>query len=278
MQQCAAGASSGRADLSARLLPPETLQLPLTLAVTVAPTARPVPGSARLAETLHRAAQSFRQTLPAGFGSGWDNFRGHTRVPTARKSARGHHATAGKDSAHSAEDEALRQSLARKPGAACELPNWHHHRQSSGDAAALLNRSCSVVAFSPDGQLLAVAAEGKGRAWSVEVCSQATVAAEKPWACCVLGLVCFGRAVFWASCVLGLLCCGRHRLKLLLRSYRCVFLIKTLRCKRPLATAVVATPSRASWPLGRAGLRHHRGQLSAVFDTPLGTQRPRRFG
>lgn len=130
---------------------------------------RPSLGDHTLAGTLRRARARVWQTLPAGFGSGWDNFRGHVDACGGTDGAENGAAIATAANALSPEDTALLEHLQRAPGGACVLPNAQHARQRAGDGSGLLRGSCSVVAFSPDGRGVAAAAEARAGNWRVEV-------------------------------------------------------------------------------------------------------------
>jgi hypothetical protein len=149
------------------------LQMDASLVVSIAPVEQLQVGAGALEATSGSSQHGVRQALPAGFGSGWHNLRG---MPHMNKNHFGmHSASAGGLHAHLGEDEAaLLHSMVRTPGEPCQLPDVHHRRQVAQEGGVagerdLLSCSCSVVAFSPDGLLLAAAVEGAHWQWSIEV-------------------------------------------------------------------------------------------------------------
>jgi hypothetical protein len=110
-----------------------------------------------------------RVTLPAGFGSGWDNCRGGS---TAAASASAPQRSGIEQRAAASARDRFLAAVKRAPGEACRVPGALHERLAaggSGCAAALCRVSCTVVAFSPDGTLLALAAEVTKGQWTVQV-------------------------------------------------------------------------------------------------------------
>jgi hypothetical protein len=111
-----------------------------------------------------------RTVLPAGFGSGWDNFRGlfhFSGTPSID--------IAGQKDGRYARRQAFLAALVRHPCMPCQLPSvvhpnmqqnlGHGTRPSSG----MERCSASVVAFSPDGLLLAASVEVAPQRWCLKV-------------------------------------------------------------------------------------------------------------
>jgi hypothetical protein len=112
--------------------------------------------------------------LPAGFGSGWDNFRGTPgHINVSRPSV------AGDMRERDGRRRQLLAALQRQPMEPCRLPNMVHCGAGGvsgapsleSHAGALRGSSASVTAFSPNGMLLAVAVEEAPKQWAVKVCT-----------------------------------------------------------------------------------------------------------
>eukprot|EP00892_Ulva_mutabilis_P004259 jgi/Ulvmu1/2204/UM013_0050.1 len=176
-----------------------------TLRVTLQPVPRPWPGPDMLAATVHNSRTWARTCLPAGFGSGWDNYRGRpgeTRMRTARSDAQ--HDTA-------ARRDAFFSAVRRQPAEACRVPDTPHtallSTRTAGSGAdpsqhcttaALLQRSrASVLAFSPCGTLLAAALEEALQHWHLRVFDVATGALMPP------GSVAAHKALVYGLCWSG---------------------------------------------------------------------------
>lgn len=108
-----------------------------------------------------------RTCLPAGFGSGWDNFRGTPgHINISRPSV------AGDQRDRDNRKRQVLTALSRQPSEPCRLPNEIYYGiGSEGQNNALKGTSASVTAFSPNGLLLAVAVEESPNQWSVKVCA-----------------------------------------------------------------------------------------------------------
>lgn len=115
-----------------------------------------------------------RTCLPAGFGSGWDNFRGTLgHINTHRLSV------AENTQERDTRRRQLLSALQRQPLEQCRLPNEVHCGMGVASGAANLDAhagvlkgcSASVTAYSPNGLLLAVAVEEAPKQWSVKACS-----------------------------------------------------------------------------------------------------------
>jgi hypothetical protein len=110
--------------------------------------------------------------LPAGFGSGWDSFRGAPgHINVSRPSA------AGELRDRDNRRRQILSALHRQPLEPCRLPNEVYSYSIANSVApnleaqagVLPGSSASVTAFSPNGMLLAVAVEEAPKQWSVKV-------------------------------------------------------------------------------------------------------------
>jgi len=100
--------------------------------------------------------QTFR-SLPAGSGSGWDNYRPGTASLHRLKR------TLSMEEKDSQTRACFTAALERRLLEPCELPNALHARQAPGA------QGCSVCAFSHDGLKLAVAVERSHRHYVIQV-------------------------------------------------------------------------------------------------------------
>jgi hypothetical protein len=152
---------------------------------------------------LRPCRAGIRMCLPAGFGSGWDNFRGVPgHINVSRPSA------AGEVRERDNRRRQILSALQRKPLEPCRLPNEVHCGMSAASGAPSLEAqtvmlkgsSASVTAFSPNGLLLAVAVEEAPKKWSVKVCAVQQAATQHAVSCChVAKCVLFSATMHCAS-------------------------------------------------------------------------------